>query len=263
MACSGLRIGLPLYLAVPPPKTQFQPLPRVTAWWAAQRSAHRLPIEVMFQTCDASYAVHAGSRVVSPVVRPLIGYGRRARFGVAEQVRAEEAVRAVAGDRQDLGCGLHESGREQRDELLVGPDRIHDLVRGHARRRRVQGGFEHLDAARQHELAAGGEGRRGRPTGIVPLRFVRPVTTASGNSRAAAAVGLGMAVAVGSAGVSPGVGVVAAGRASGWRRDGAGVGPDSHPASSARTTTRVPIRVVLEVLTPAQRGSRSGPCFGW
>src|SRR5919198_5182632 len=64
---SGLLNGLPLYCAAPPLKTQSQPLPRVTAWWAPQRSAHRLPSAVIVQTWDSSTLVHAGSRDASPV----------------------------------------------------------------------------------------------------------------------------------------------------------------------------------------------------
>src|SRR5436190_3007931 len=71
----GLLNGLPLYRAVPPSKTQSQPLPSLTAWYAPSRSAHRLPVSVSVHTCDVSRLVHDGSRAGSPVARPMIGYG--------------------------------------------------------------------------------------------------------------------------------------------------------------------------------------------
>src|SRR5688572_30007914 len=71
----GLRCGASRYRAVPPLKTQFQPFALDTACFAASRSEHRLPIEVIVQTVDASYAVHAGSKATSPVAEPMTGYG--------------------------------------------------------------------------------------------------------------------------------------------------------------------------------------------
>src|SRR5262245_46946121 len=50
----GLGMGRPLYFAVPPLKIQSQPLPRVTAWRAPPRSAHRLPVSIRVQLCAAS-----------------------------------------------------------------------------------------------------------------------------------------------------------------------------------------------------------------
>src|SRR5512141_728278 len=50
----GFGCGLPAYFAVPPLKTQSQPLWSVTAWWAAPRSAQRLPIVVSVQVVEGS-----------------------------------------------------------------------------------------------------------------------------------------------------------------------------------------------------------------
>ena len=188
----GLVIGGPLYFAVPPSKTQSQPLPSVTAWYAAAAvgaEAARLGQRPDLPT--VSYEVHASvERGGRRRGDPMIGYGSARACGTAEQVRAEQPERPVAGDRQDLRRRLRPVPAAAGRSL---PGRPGARPRSRPPRRMappaLSGGCSTRDAA-GHRRPAAAASALSWSSVIVALRFVSPVTTASGKSaRAAGASG--------------------------------------------------------------------------
>src|SRR6185503_8644586 len=186
----GLLNGLPRYRAVPPLKTQSQPLPSLRAAYAPSRSAHRLPVSVNVQTCDWSRLVQAASRPGSPDDRPVIGYGRARdagppnRSGPNSPYGPSPAIGRtfVAGSTRPGGrsamlfCWASSvatiwSAATQAAALVIAGASIV-----------TPQGTTSLPAAARASTSS---------TLTTALRFVSPVTTASGNSATAVAGALG------------------------------------------------------------------------
>ena len=261
-------IRVPVYAAVPPPRTQSQPFPRVFDWWLTPRSGQVSPVEMRVRTSAGSNAVHDTGAVVAV---PTTGYSRARTEGGPK--------RSAPATRRTFTRGVTRAGGRSPSRGV----RVRTAVTTWAGVR--QAAASKATSLPARVICSTRQGIATRPAAIslasvaveTPSRGSRTsATSANGSSTDPAADGSGVAVAPGAAVAPPAAsdgagdppGDAAAPVAAGVAT-GPGDAPGAPPAKMAAPTSsptpasaKRPTRIVVPLTGPAPPPEDAGGCRG-